>query len=267
MMRFAAAATALLFVTIPAAAEPRYGISAFGDLKYPADFTHFDYVNPDAPKGGKMSTIGVVARDTFDSFNDFILKGNPAQGLGLLFDTLMARANDEPDAMYGLVAKTVDLAADKKSMAFQLREEAKFSDGTPVTADDVCETFRLIMEHGHERLRMTMKDAERCEVLGPHEARFIFKTGDNRDLPLSIAGLPVLSKAYYSTHDFTKADLQAPLGSGPYKIGSFKPAEYVTYLRRDDYWAKDLPVNRGRYNFDEIRYEYFRDRTAQVSKR
>ncbi|MFO0993564.1 MAG: extracellular solute-binding protein [Hyphomicrobiales bacterium] len=263
MMRFAAAATALLLVAIPVSAQPRHGISAFGDLKYPADFTHFDYVNPNAPKGGKIATIGVVARDTFDSFNDFILKGDPAQGLGLLFDTLMERANDEPDAMYGLVAKTADLAADKKSITFQLREEAKFSDGTAVTAEDVCETFRLIMEHGHERLRMTIRDAERCEVLGPHEARFIFKTSDNRDLPLSIAALPVLSKTYYSTHDFAKADLQPPLGSGPYKIGSFKPAEYVAYERRDDYWAKDLPVNRGRYNFDEIRYEYFRDRKAQ----
>ena len=186
----------------------------------------------------------------------------PAQGLGLLFDTLMTRANDEPDAMYGLVAKTVDLAADKKSMTFQLRAEAKFSDGTPVTADDVCETFRLLMAHAHERIRLTIKDAERCDVLGPHEARFTFKTGDSRDLPLSIAALPVFSKAYYSTHDFTKADLQPPLGSGPYKIGSFRPGEYVAYMRRDDYWAKDLPVNRGRYNFDEIRYEYYRNRTA-----
>ena len=227
-----------------------------------ADFTHFDYVNPNAPKGGKIATIGVVARDTFDSFNDFILKGDAAQGLGLLFDTLMTRANDEPDAMYGLVAKTADLAPDKKSITFQLREEAKFSDGTPVTAEDVCETFKLIMAHAHERIRLTVKDAERCEVLGPHEVRYLFKTADNRDLPLNIAGLPVLSKAYYATHDFTKADLQPPLGSGPYKIGSFKPAEYVAYERRDDYWGKDLPVNRGRYNFDEIRYEYFRDRGA-----
>src|SRR5690242_2479021 len=156
-------------MALSASAEPRHGISAFGDLKYPADFTHFDYVNPNAPKGGKMATIGVVARDTFDSFNDFILKGDPAQGLGLLFDTLMERANDEPDAMYGLIAKTADLAPDKKSITFQLREEAKFSDGTPVTADDVCESFKLIMEHGHERLRILIKDTDRCEILGPHE--------------------------------------------------------------------------------------------------
>jgi microcin C transport system substrate-binding protein len=262
MMRLAAAGAALLLVSIPVSAEPRHGISAFGDLKYPADFAHFDYVNPDAPKGGKIATIGVVARDTFDSFNEFILKGDPAQGLGLLFDSLMTRANDEPDALYGLVAKTVDLAADRKSMTFQLREEARFSDGSAVTADDVCETFRLLMAHAHERIRLTIRDAERCEVLGPHEARFTFKTGDSRDLPLSIAGLPVLSKAYYATHDFTKADLQPPLGSGPYRIGNFRPAEYVTYTRRDDYWAKDLPVNRGRYNFNEIRYEYYRNRTA-----
>jgi len=262
MMRIAAAATALLIVSLPVSAEPRHGVSAFGDLKYPADFAHFDYVNPDAPKGGRIATIGVVARDTFDSFNDFILKGDPAQGLGLLFDTLMTRATDEPDAMYGLVARTADLAPDKKSITFQLREEAKFSDGTPVTAEDVCESFRLLMAHGHERIRLTIRDAEACAVLGPHEVRFTFKTGDNRDLHLNIAGLPVLSKAYYATHDFTKADLQPPLGSGPYRIGNFKPGEYIAYMRRDDYWAKDLPVNRGRYNFDEVRYEYFRDRKA-----
>jgi len=263
MRCLAAAGAVLLIVSGAALAEPRHGISAFGDLKYPPDFTHFDYVNPDAPKGGKIATIGVVARDTFNSFNDFILKGDPAQGLGLLFDSLMTRASDEPDALYGLVPKSADLADDKKSITFQLREEAKFSDGTPVTAEDVCESFKLIMEKGHERLRMTIRDAERCEVLGPHEVRYVFKTADNRDLHLNLAELPVLSKAYYAKVDFTKADLTPPLGSGLYKIGNYKPGEFVAYERRDDYWGKDLPVNRGRYNFDEIRYEYFRDRNAQ----
>jgi microcin C transport system substrate-binding protein len=245
-----------------ALAEPRHGISAFGDLKYPADFAHFDYVNPDAPKGGKLATIGILARDTFDSFNDFILRGDAAQGLGLLFDTLMERAYDEPDAVYGLIAKTADLADDHRSITFQLREEARFSDGSPVTAQDVCETFTLISEKGHERLRLTIRDVERCEIVGPLEVRYVFKNPDRRDLPLAIAALPVLSKAYYDKVDFTKSTLVPPLGSGPYKIGSFKPAEYVAYERRDDYWGKDLPVNRGRFNFDQIRYEYFRDRNA-----
>jgi microcin C transport system substrate-binding protein len=262
MRSWAFAALLVSALSGAAVAEPRHGISAFGDLKYPADFTHFDYVNPDAPKGGKIATIGIVARDTFDSFNEFILRGDPAQGLGLLFDTLMERANDEPDAVYGLIAKTADLADDHKSITFQLREEARFSDGTPVTADDVCETFKLISEKGHERLRLTIRDAERCEVVGPHEVRYVFKKPDTRDLPLAIAALPVLSKAYYTKVDFTKSSLEPPLGSGPYTIGSFKPAEYVAYERRDDYWGKGLPVNRGRYNFDEVRFEYFRDRNA-----
>jgi microcin C transport system substrate-binding protein len=253
---------ALLIFTGAAAAEPRHGISIFGDLKYPADFKHFDYVNPDAPKGGKIATIGVVARDTFDSFNDFILKGDPAQGLGLLFDTLMVRAYDEPDAVYGLIAKSGEVAADGKSVTFQLREEAKFSDGTAVTAEDVCDTFRLMSTLANERIRITIRDVETCEVLGPLEVRYSFKGDNTRDLPTTIAGLPVLSKAYYAKVDFSKSTLEAPLGSGPYLIDAYKQGEYVAYKRRADYWAKDLAVNRGRYNFDIVRYEYFRDRNA-----
>jgi microcin C transport system substrate-binding protein len=253
---------ALLIFTGAAAAEPRHGISIFGDLKYPADFKHFDYVNPHAPKGGKIATIGVVARDTFDSFNDFILKGDPAQGLGLLFDTLMVRAYDEPDAVYGLIAKSGEVAADGKSVTFQLREEAKFSDGTAVTAEDVCDTFRLMSTLANERIRITIRDVETCEVLGPLEVRYSFKGDNTRDLPTTIAGLPVLSKAYYAKVDFSKSTLEAPLGSGPYLIDAYKQGEYVAYKRRADYWAKDLAVNRGRYNFDIVRYEYFRDRNA-----
>ena len=161
----------------------------FGDLKYPADFTHFDYVNPDAPKGGRIAPIGILAIDTFDSFNGYILKGDAAQGLALLFDTLMARAKDEPDAVYGLVAKTADLAADHKSMTFQLREEARFSDGTPLTAEDVCDTFRLLSTLGHERIRLTISDVEACDVVAPHKVRYSFKSAGIRDLPLSIVGL------------------------------------------------------------------------------
>ena len=254
---------ALLAITIAAgaaSAAPSHGISIFGDLKYPADFTHFDYVNPDAPKGGRMALIGTAAIDTFDSFNGFILKGDAAQGLELTFDTLMARANDEPDAMYGLVARTADIAPDGKSITFALREEAKFSDGTALTAEDVCDSFRLLSTQGHERIRITIRDVEACEVLGPHEVRYRFKGERTRDLPTTVAALPILSKAYYAKVDFSKTTLEPPLGSGPYMIKSFKPGEYVTYGRRDDYWAKDLPVNKGRFNFDEVRFDYFRDR-------
>jgi len=243
-------------------AEPMHGISVFGDLKYPASFSHFDYVNPDAPKGGRMALIGIVANDTFDSFNGYILKGDAAQGLAMIFDTLMARAMDEPDAVYGLVAKTADLAADRKSLVFELRAEAKFADGTALTSEDVCDSFRLLSTLGHENIRLTIKDVEACDVLAPHTVRYRFKSAGIRDLPLSIAALPIFSKAYYAQHDFSKTSLEAPLGSGPYKIKGYRTGEYVAYERRADYWAKDLPVNRGRFNFDEVRFDYFRERTA-----
>jgi microcin C transport system substrate-binding protein len=239
-----------------------HGLSAFGDLKYPATFTHFDYVNPDAPKGGRMALIGPLASDTFDSFNGYILKGDPAQGTALMFDSLMDRAMDEPDADYGLVARTADLAADRMSIVFELRPEAKFADGTALTSDDVCDSFRLLSTLGHENIRLTIKDVEACDELGPHTVRYRFKSAGIRDLPLSIAELPIFSKAYYARNDFAKTSLDAPLGSGPYKIKSFRAGEYVAYERRSDYWAKDLPVNRGRHNFDEVRFEYFRERTA-----
>lgn len=262
MKRLPACCAALLMLAGAATAAPQHGISVFGDLKYPPDFKHFDYVNPDAPKGGKISTIGIVARDTFDSFNDFILKGDAAQGLGLLFDSLMARALDEPDADYGLIAESADVADDKMSVTFVLRPEAKFSDGTAVTAEDVCETFKLLSTKAHERIRLTIRDVEACEAIEPLKVRYVFKGESVRDLPNTVAELPVLSKAYYDKVDFTKSTLEPPLGSGPYKIKNFKQGEFVAYERRDDYWAKDLPVNVGQNNFDEVRYEYFRDRNA-----
>jgi microcin C transport system substrate-binding protein len=262
-MRYLLLASLALALLAPSAvAEPRHGLSAFGDLKYPPDFKHFDYVNPDAPKGGRFATRGVLAIDTFDSFNGFILRGNAAQNIELLFDTLMVRANDEPDAVYGLVAKSADLAPDKKSITFQLREEARFADNTKLTAEDVCDSFRLLSTEGHERIRILIHDVEKCEVLSPYEVRYSFKGENTRDLPLIISGLPIFSKAYYATHDFTKSTLDAPLGSGPYKIGNYKVGQYVSYVRRPDYWAADLPVNKGRWNFDEVRMEYFKDRTA-----
>lgn len=262
MIRFLAAALLSIALAMPAAATPRHGLSTFGDLKYPPDFKHFDYINPDAPKAGRMALIGPVPRDTFDSFNGYILKGDPVQGFDLMFDSLMARANDEPDAVYGLVAKTADLAEDRKSITFQLDERAKFADGTALTADDVCDSFRLLSTEGDERIRITIRDVESCDVLSPLEVRYRFKGERTRDLPLAVAELPIFSKAYYAKVDFSKSTLEPPLGSGPYKVGKFKAGEYVSYERRDDYWAKDLPVNKGRYNFDEVRFEYFRERTA-----
>jgi microcin C transport system substrate-binding protein len=265
MMRVPALALGLAAIlSSSAAAEPRHGASIFGDLKYGPEFSHFDYVNPDAPKGGKLTTIGTAGITTFDSFNGYILKGDAAQGIELIFDTLMVRAFDEPDAMYGLAARSIDIAPDRKSVTFALRPEAKFADGTALTAEDVCDTFRLIKTEGHERIRITIRDVKGCAVLSPDSVRYDFDGENTRDLPLIVAGLPIFSKAYYATHDFAKSTLEAPLGSGPYKIGPYRQGQYVSYLRREDYWAKDLPVNRGKYNFDEVRFEYFRDRNAEL---
>ena len=244
-----------------AIAEPRHGLSIFGELKYPQTFTHFEYANPDAPKGGRLALIGSGGVTTFDSFNNFIIKGDAAQGLELLFDSLMARASDEPDAAYGLIAKTADLASDGKSVTFTLRPEAKFADGTPVTAEDVANSFKLLKEKGKPIYSFALADVEHVEVVDPATVKYSFKGEMTRDLPLMVAELPVLSKAFYTENPFDETSLKPPLGSGPYSISDFRPGTQVTYKRRDDYWAKDLPVNRGRFNFDEVRYEYFRDRT------
>jgi microcin C transport system substrate-binding protein len=259
-----ASAAPLLTFGPSQATERRHGLSAFGELKYPADFKHFDYVNPDAPKGGRLTTIGTSAILTFNSFNNFILKGDPAEGLDLLFDTLMTRAMDEPDAMYGLAAREAELAGDGRSVTFYLRPEAKFSDGSPLTAEDVVFSFNILKEKGHPRIAIQLRDVTEARAIDARTVRYAFKGENTRDLPLIVAGLPIFSKAYYAGKDFAKDSLDPPLGSGPYKISDFRQGAHVTYKRRPDYWAADLPVNKGRFNFDEIRYEYYRDRTASL---
>jgi microcin C transport system substrate-binding protein len=248
----------------PAQAEAKHGLSAFGDLFYPADFKHFAFANPDAPKGGSLSLVGWGGVTTFDSLNNFILKGDAAQGLELLFDSLMARATDEPDAVYGLVAESGEVAPDGMSVTFKLRPEAKFADGSPITAEDVVFSFDALKEKGHPIFGQTLADVVKAEAVDPQTVRYTFKGTLTRDLPLTVAGLPILSKAYYATRDFAATTLEPPLGSGPYTVGDVKQGRSITYKRNPDYWAKDLPVNRGRYNFDEIKYEYFRDRTASM---
>jgi microcin C transport system substrate-binding protein len=246
------------------AVERKHGLSAFGDLAYPADFQHFAYVNPDAPKGGTFSLVGWGGVTTFDSLNNYILKGDAAQGLELLFDTLMTRAADEPDAVYGLVASSAEVGDDGMSVTFTLRPEARFSDGSPLTADDVVFSFDALKTKGHPIYAQTLQDVATAEALDPHTVRYSFKGSLVRDLPLTVAGLPIFSKAYYATRDFAATTLDPPLGSGPYTVGDVKQGRTIVYRRNPDYWAKDLPVNRGRWNFDEIRFEYFRDRTASM---
>jgi microcin C transport system substrate-binding protein len=241
-----------------------HGLSAFGALKYPAGFKHFDYVNPDAPKGGRIATIGTSAITTFDSFNPFILRGNAAQGLVLLFDTLMTRAADEPDSVYGLVASEATLAADRLSVTFKLRPEAKFADGTQIKASDVAFSFKILKEKGHPRFRIQLRDATAADAIDASTVRYTFTGTQLRDLPLTVAQLPILSEAYYTRQPFDQTSFEPPLGSGPYKIADYKQGEFVSYVRRADYWARDLNVMRGRFNFDEIRYEYFRDRGVEL---
>ena len=254
---------ALSLLASPASAEPRYGLSTFGDLKYSSDFKHFDYVNPDAPKGGTISMVGSGGVKTFDSFNDFLLEGDAAQGLDLLFDTLMTRAQDEPDSLYGLVALTADVAADGLSVTFKLNPAAKFADGSAITAEDVVFSLTTLKEKGHPRYSLTLKDVSAAQAIDAQTVRYTFTGEQVRDLPILVAELPVFSKAYHADHPF-KMSLEPPLGSGPYKIGDYKPGTYVTYQRRPDYWAANLPVNKGRFNFDTVRYDYFRDRTAEL---
>ena len=246
------------------AGEPRHGMSVFGALKYGPDFTHFEYANPDAPKGGRMSMIGAAGRITFNSFNGYILKGDAAQGLDFLFDSLMVRAWDEPDAVYGLVAASADLADDRKSVTFRLRPEAKFADGSPLTADDVVFSFDTLKTKGHPRYRLALRDVTKAEAIDKHTVRYGFQGARTRDLPLYVATLPIFSKTFYATNKFDATSLEPPLGSGPYAISDFKQGTFVLYKRRPDYWAAKLPVNRGRFNFDELRFEYYRDRTAEL---
>lgn len=239
-----------------------HGISAFGDLKYGPGFQHFDYVNPDPPKGGVWSTgYGNV---TFDSFNPFILKGNPAIGVSaLIYDSLMTSAEDEPDSMYGLIAASAELPEDRSWVAFNMRPEARFQDGTPITADDVVFSFETLRDKGHPSYRVLLAPVKSATAEGPNRVRFDFvDEAAKRDLPMLVAGLPVLSKAYYTAHDFTQSTLDKPVGSGPYRIGRVRPGQSVGFERVADYWAADLAVNVGRNNFDEVRFEYFRDRSA-----
>ena len=254
----ALAAAALAAAALSAAAaRTAHGVSAFGDLKYPPGFAHFDYVNPDAPKGGTLRLWGL---DSFETLNPFTLKGRKEEWNGLVFDTLMARAEDEPDALYGLVAESIDLPEDRSWAAFRLRRGARFHDGSPVTAADVVFTFRALVAEGHPQFAVLFRDVAGAEALADDHVKFVFEPGFHRDLPVLLAGLPVLSKAYYANRSFAKTTFEAPLSSGPYRVAEVDPGRAVTYERVADYWGRDLPVNRGRYNFDRVRIDYYRDR-------
>jgi microcin C transport system substrate-binding protein len=240
-----------------------HGISTFGDLKYPADFAHFDYVNPDAPKGGTMSFRGTGASQTFDSLNAFILKGEPAQGLGLLYDSLLVGSADEPDSAYGLVAESIEYPEDRSWATFTMRPEATFSDGHPITAEDVVFTYDVLMEKGEPFYRIMLQDIESVEALDAHRVKFTFNPeAPKRDLPALAGGLSILPKHYYDEVEFDESTLDPPVGSGAYVVADVQPGRSIRYCRNPDYWASDLPVNVGSNNFDCFLYQYFADNTA-----
>lgn len=261
-----AGAAAVAAMRTAAAAEGEvHGLSAFGDLKYPPDFARFDYVNPEAPKGGVFSTIPWNKAYnqsflTFNSLNAFILKGDGAQGMDTTFAPLMVRAADEPDAIYGLVARSVLVSPDKLTYRFTVRPEARFHDGSPLTAHDAAFSLTVLKQKGHPIIQQQMRDMERAEALDDATLVVTFAARRARDVPLYVATLPIFSKAYYGSHSFEESTLEVPLGSGPYKVGRFEPGRHIEFDRVRDWWGADLPVSRGQYNFDTVRYEYYRDR-------
>jgi microcin C transport system substrate-binding protein len=243
----------------------RHGVSAFGDLKYPPDFKHFDYVNPNAPKGGVFSHVGATRAFnqnflTFNSLNSFILKGDGAQGMQLTFASLMTRAADEPDALYGLAARAVRISADRLTYRFLIRPGITFHDGSPLTAHDVVFSLKILKDKGHPIAQQLLRDFVGAEATDDVTVVVRFAPHRARDVPLFAVSLPIFSRSYYSQRPFEETTLEVPLGSGPYKVGRFEAGRHIEYERVKDWWGADLPVARGQNNFDILRYEYYRDR-------
>ena len=246
-----------------ASAEPRYGIAMHGSPKYPSGFAHFDYVNPEAPKGGTLK-MAVVANG-FDSFNPFDIRGVAAAGVSTyLYDTLLVASDDEPFSKYGLIAESLETPEDRSYVVFNLREEARFHDGEPITAEDVKFSFEVLTTQGHPFFRNYYADVAEVIAENPRRVRFEFKPTTNRELPLILGQMPILPAHYWAEREFGENGLTPPLGSGPYRIGKFEAGRSVEYERVDDYWAKDLAVRKGRFNFDRIRYDYYTDDTVAL---
>lgn len=243
----------------PAQAAPQHGLALYGQPKYPADFQHFDYVNPDAPKGGE---VRMTALGNFDSLNAYLLKGQAADGLGLTTDSLMTASADEPFSQYGLLAESVEVASDRRAVTFTLRPQATFHDGSAVTAEDVVFTFETLKTKGHPSFRVYYKDVAGVVALNKRVVRFDLTNPQNRELPMIVGQMPVLSKAYYQQNKFDQTTLTPPLGNGPYRVLSVDPGRSMVYERVPNYWGANLAVNRGRNNFDRVRFDYYRDSTA-----
>jgi peptide/nickel transport system substrate-binding protein len=260
-MKVIAAATVVgLALITSAAGEPQHGIAMHGAPNYGPGFTAFDYVNPDAPKGGRLSR---AVQGSFDSLNPLIVKGETAPGIrSYLYESLMARAQDEPFSLYGLLAETIETPPDRAWVSFTLREEARFSDGEPVTVEDVIFSHALLRDHGRPNHRTYYSKVEKVEKTGPRTVKFTFDTAGDREMPLIMGLMPVLPKHAIDAESFEKTTLAPPVGSGPYVVSKVEPGSRIVYTRDPDYWGRDLPVNRGHYNFAEIRYDFYRDANA-----
>ena len=255
----------VLLVTAAHASDPTiqttHALTLYGAPRYSADFEHFDYVNPEAPKGG---AIRLAAIGTYDNLNPFILKGVSAAGSLLIYNRLCTKSQDEPFTEYGQLAARMQMPEDRSWVLFELREEARWHDGEPVTAQDVVFSFNALVEWGIPFYRSFYSDVTAIEALDARRVKFSFRADTNREMPLIIGQLRVLPAHYWEKRDFTATTLEPPLGSGPYRITALEPGRSITYERVEDYWGQDLPVHKGRHNFDQIRYEYYRDATVAV---
>ena len=237
--------------------EPMHGIAMHGEMKYSKDFKHLDYANPKAPKGGHLK---LAATGSFDSLNSFIIKGSPAAGRQYVFESLLGRVWDEPFSLYGLIAETIETPKDRSWVKFTLRSEAKFHDGVPISSEDVIFSWNLLREQGRANMRLFYNKVSKVEKIGKNIVKFTFKKEAlDRELPLLMGLMPILSKKYFSEVEFNKTTLDPIIGSGPYKIKEVIPGRKIIYQRDKNYWGNNLPIRVGHNNFDLISYEYFRD--------
>ncbi len=256
---------AAAFASTPLAAqdrpqEPHHGIAMHGVPALPANFTNLPHVNPAAPKGGQLK---LGAAGTFDNLNPFTIKGNTPQGMReYVYEGLLARSGSEPFTLYGLIAESVETPPDRSSVTFRLRPQARFSDGQPITAEDVAFSHRILAEKGWPYHRNNYGKVARVEILAPLTVRFVFKPGGDRELPLIIGLMPVLPRHKLSEEAIERTTLEPPTGSGPYRVTRVDTGRSITFERNPDYWGRDLPIQRGRYNFDAVTIEYFRDQGA-----
>ena len=252
----------ITFFTSASFAEKTHGIAMHGKPKYEESFTHLDYVNPNASKGG---VVRFGSYGSFDNLNRVAFKGSKAAGLGYVNDTLMRRVWDEAFSLYGLIAEFVEMPEDRSSVTFYLNPKATFHDGSPITRDDVLFSLETFQTKGTPNQKKTYGKVVSTELIGNHGIKMVFVNNEDKELPLIVAGfLPIIPKKYYENIDVTKTFLDIPLGSGPYTIESLDPGRQIKYKRVENYWAKDLPVNKGLYNFDTIIYDYYKDSNVLV---